>query len=87
MFNSGVLAGGDTFDYHPAPPAMLAHVESLRATCAAHDVPLAAAAVQFPLRHPAVGTALVGCSTPDEVDEDVRLFRLEIPQALWDELA
>jgi D-threo-aldose 1-dehydrogenase len=87
VFNSGVLAGGDSFDYHPAAPSVLARVESLRATCAAHDVPLPAVAVQFPLRHPAVGTALVGCRTPDEVDEDVRLFQLEIPQALWDELA
>jgi D-threo-aldose 1-dehydrogenase len=87
VFNSGVLAGGDTFEYQPASPSVLARVESLRATCAAHDVPLPAVAVQFPLRHPAVGTALVGCRTPYEVDEDVRLFQLEVPQALWDELA
>lgn len=87
VFNSGVLAGGDSFDYGPASPSVLARVESLRAICAAHDVPLPAAAVQFPRRHPAVKTALVGCRTPAEVDEDVRLFQLEIPQALWDELA
>jgi D-threo-aldose 1-dehydrogenase len=87
VFNSGVLAGGDTFDYHSAPPSVLARVASLRATCAAHDVPLPAAAVQFPLRHPAVRATLVGCRTPDEVDEDVRLFEVEIPDALWDELA
>jgi D-threo-aldose 1-dehydrogenase len=43
--------------------------------------------VQFPLRHPAVRATLVGCRTPDEVDEDVRLFEVEIPDALWDELA
>jgi D-threo-aldose 1-dehydrogenase len=66
---------------------VLARVASLRATCAAHDVPLPAAAVQFPLRHPAVRATLVGCRTPDEVDEDVSLFEVEIPDALWDELA
>jgi D-threo-aldose 1-dehydrogenase len=55
--------------------------------CARHGVPLPAAAVQFPLRHPAVATALVGCRTPDEVAEDVRLASLELPDALWDELA
>ena len=50
VFNSGVLAGGDTFDYEPAPPGVLARVERLRETCARHGVPLPAAAMQFPLR-------------------------------------
>jgi len=87
VFNSGVLAGGDTFNYEAAPPDVLARVESLRETCAHWDVPLPAAAVQFPLRHPAVVSVLVGCRTPDEVEEDVRLSQLELPLALWSELA
>jgi D-threo-aldose 1-dehydrogenase len=87
VFNSGVLAGGDTFDYNPVPPDVLVHVESLRETCMRHEVPLPAAAAQFPLRHPAVAMVLVGCRTPHEVDEDVRLFELEAPPAMWDELA
>jgi D-threo-aldose 1-dehydrogenase len=87
VFNSGVLAGGDTYDYAPAPPNVLARVERLRQTCARWDVPLEAAAVQFPLRHPAVATVLVGCRTPAEVEEDVRLAALELPGALWAELA
>jgi D-threo-aldose 1-dehydrogenase len=86
VFNSGVLAGGDTFDYHAASPEVLARVESLRETCARQNVPLPAAAVQFPLRHPVVASVLVGCSTPEEVEEDVRLSRLELPASLWDEL-
>ena len=86
VFNSGVLAGGETFNYEPAPPEVVGRVEQLRETCARHGVPLPAAAVQFPLRHPAVATALVGCRTPDEVAEDVRLASLELPDALWDEL-
>ena len=87
VFNSGVLAGGDTFDYGEVPPEIRARVESLRETCARRNVPMPAVAVQFPLRHPAVGSVLVGCRTPQEVEEDVRLFQLELPQALWDELA
>jgi D-threo-aldose 1-dehydrogenase len=86
VFNSGVLAGGDTFDYEAAPSDVVARVAALRETCARHDVPLSAAAVQFPLRHPAVVSVLVGCRAPREVEEDVRLSRLELPQALWDEL-
>jgi D-threo-aldose 1-dehydrogenase len=87
VFNSGVLAGGDTFDYEAASPEVVARVGRLRETCRRHAVPLPAAALQFPLRHPAVATVLVGCSSPEEVAEDVRLSRLDLPGALWDELA
>jgi D-threo-aldose 1-dehydrogenase len=83
VFNSGVLAGGDTFDYQQAPPEVLARVEELENTCVAQGVPLKAAAVQFPLRHPAVASVLVGCRTPDEVEENVRLAELDIPSTLW----
>jgi len=86
VFNSGVLAGGETFDYAAAPAAVMARVAELRETCARHGTPLEAAAVQFPARHPAVTSVLVGCRTPEEMAEDVRLFELDIPAALWDEL-
>jgi D-threo-aldose 1-dehydrogenase len=86
VFNSGILAGGTTFDYAAAPPGVVARVDDLEATCARHGVPLAAAAVQFPARHRAVRTVLVGCRSPGEVDEDVRLASLEIPERLWSEL-
>jgi D-threo-aldose 1-dehydrogenase len=87
VFNSGVLAGGNTYDYESASNDVLERVERLRATCAGLDVPLPAAALQFPLRHPAIATVLVGCRTPEEVAEDVRLLEEELPPALWQELA
>lgn len=86
VFNSGVLAGGNTFDYRAASPAVLAQAAELRETCARFGVPLAAAAVQFPPRNDAVACVLVGCRTPVEVEEDVRLFELDLPPGLWDEL-
>jgi D-threo-aldose 1-dehydrogenase len=87
VLNSGVLAGGDTFDYKVAPPGVVTRVERIREMCARHDVPLPAAALRFPLRHPAVTTVLVGCRTPDEVADDVRLSTLDVPDALWEALA
>ena len=39
-----------------------------------------------PARHPAVASVLVGCRTPEEVEEDVRLFALDLPEELWEEL-
>jgi D-threo-aldose 1-dehydrogenase len=86
-FNSGVLAGGTTFDYETAPADVVARVAELRETCARHGVPLAAAALQFPRRHPSVANVLVGCRTVAEVEEDVHLFELDLPATLWEELA
>lgn len=87
VFNSGVLAGGTTYDYRSAPPNVLERVERLREVCASWNAPLPAAALQFPLRHQSVGTVLVGCRTPDEVEENVRLLEQELPWELWEELA
>jgi D-threo-aldose 1-dehydrogenase len=87
VFNSGILAAGSTYDYAPASPEVLEQVDRLRRICARFDVPLEAAAIQFPLRHPAVASVVVGCRTPEELDQDVRLFELELPDELWDEVA
>lgn len=90
VFNSGLLAEpgpGARYNYAPAPDDVLARAMRLRDVCAAHGVPLQAAALRFPLRHPAVATVLVGARSPAEVTADVELFRQEIPDALWSELA
>ena len=89
VFNSGILAepvAGARYDYAPAAPAVLARAQAMAATCAAHGVPLAAAALQFPLRHPAVAMVLVGAGTAAEVHEDAELLTLPIPDALWTDL-
>jgi D-threo-aldose 1-dehydrogenase len=86
VFNSGVLASGTTYDYEPAESDILQRAQRLREVCARWDVPLEAAALQFPLGHPAVSCVVVGCRAPAEVEEDGRLFELDIPVGLWDEL-
>ena len=86
VFNSGILAGGDTFDYETAPPDVVARVRQLRNVCARWGVPLPAAAVQFPGRSPTVASTLVGCRSVAELEEDARLFGLDLPAGLWDEL-
>ncbi|MDX6465103.1 MAG: D-threo-aldose 1-dehydrogenase [Gaiellaceae bacterium] len=89
VFNSGILASDDGsghFDYHDATPAQRDRVRRLAATCARWDVPLQAAALQFPLGHPAVASVLVGCRSAYEVSEDVRLLERELPPGLWEEL-
>ena len=89
MFNSGILAGpgdGATYDYAPAPPAVAARARRMRDVCASYGVPLAAAALQFTLRHPAVTAAVVGARTPKEIASDVAYLSMDIPDALWAEV-
>lgn len=89
VFNSGILAApapGATYDYAPAPEAVLRRAQVLAQRCAAHGVPLAAAALQFPYRHPAVTSVVLGARSAREITENVDHAGREIPQELWDEL-
>ncbi|TMR94643.1 aldo/keto reductase [Nonomuraea basaltis] len=63
-----------------------AEVHALAATCARHGVPLPAAALQFPLRHPAVSTVLVGAHDPAHVNADLRALHHPTTSAFWDAL-
>lgn len=85
-YNSGILAGGSTFNYAPAPPEMLERVAKMRDLCASYGVDLKAAALQFPFRHPAVAATIPGARTPAESDENVHLFETAIPEELWKKL-
>jgi D-threo-aldose 1-dehydrogenase len=90
IFNSGVLADagtGATFDYRPAPAATLARARRIATVCGRHGVPLAHAAMAFPLRHPAVTAIVVGARSPAEVADDVAGAARVLPEALWEELA
>jgi len=89
VYNSGILVDptpGATFDYRPAPPFWLERAQRLRAICDRHAVPLMAAAIQFPLAHPAVASLLVGARSTSELDESLDLLALPIPAELWAEL-
>jgi len=89
VFNSGLLVDPDlnpTYDYAAAPPEQLARARAMRDACATYGVPLVAAAVQFPLRHPAVTSVVVGARAAAEVEADVAAAELHVPDALWDEL-
>jgi D-threo-aldose 1-dehydrogenase len=89
-YNSGILATGarpgTTYNYAPAPPAVLERVRTLERVVASHRVPLAAAALQFPFHHPAVAAVIPGARSAEEVETNLRLLRHPIPPALWREL-
>jgi len=84
--NSGILAGRDTWNYNPAPPEMVARVKAIAAICDSHRVPLPAAALQFPLAHPAVAAIIPGPRNAAEFAENLGHLRHAIPAALWSDL-
>lgn len=90
VFNSGILATGAVpgakYNYADATPASIDKAGRIEAICTRHDVPLAAAALQFPLGHPAVAAVIPGGLHPSHLARNVAQFRMNIPSALWAEL-
>ena len=89
VYNSGILADpkpGARYNYVTAPAPLLQRAQKIRSVCDRHDVPLKAAAVQFPLGHPAVSCVVVGCRSAAHLDESLEMFEMAIPPALWQEL-
>jgi D-threo-aldose 1-dehydrogenase len=84
--NTGILAGRDSWNYRPAPPEIVARVDAIQAVCDSHGVPLIAAALQFPLAHPAVAAVLPGPRNLEEMEENSELLRYPIPPGLWADL-
>jgi D-threo-aldose 1-dehydrogenase len=91
-YNSGILAVGTKtgaplfYDYEPAPDHIIAKVRAIEAVCDRHDVPLAAAALQFPLAHSLVASVIPGLDSPARVEQTLALYRHKIPDALWQDL-
>jgi D-threo-aldose 1-dehydrogenase len=90
VFNSGILADpadGARYDYTPAAPAVLVRARRIAEVCARYEIPVAAAALRYVLRHPAVTAAVVGARTPEEIRADAEYVSRPIPEDLWAELA
>jgi D-threo-aldose 1-dehydrogenase len=82
-FNSGVLVGNGKFNYADAPADVLERVSAIAATCREFDVPLPAAALQFPMAHPAVVSCIPGARDVAELRQNAAWFEHPIPPALW----
>lgn len=82
-YNSGLLAGGRTFDYQEAKPEQVAARDRIAAVAAEHGVDLKAAALQFCAAHPVVASVIPGAKHPDRVRQNAALMTQEIPAAFW----
>jgi D-threo-aldose 1-dehydrogenase len=90
VFNGGLLAGPvtetSTFDYRPAPAAVLARARRIQEVCDCFDVPLRAVALQYPLRQPLVRSVVAGAASADQVRQNATDIARDIPPELWERL-
>jgi D-threo-aldose 1-dehydrogenase len=90
VFASGILAKGPVpggrYAYADPPSDVIEKTRRIAAVCERHGVPLPAAALQFPLGHPAVASVIPGASSPAQQARTVEWFRTSIPADLWAEL-
>lgn len=86
-YASGILADPEhpklLYNYQPVPGRIRARALSLREIAHAHGVPLAAAALQFPLFHPAVQSVIPGANNAKQSELNCKYFNLDIPPELW----
>jgi D-threo-aldose 1-dehydrogenase len=91
VFNGGLLAATptqqSTFDYRAVPDDVLERARRIEAVCTAHGVPLAAAALQFPLQDDVVRSVVAGAVSPEQVRENLAHMSVPIPAALWEQLS
>ncbi len=89
-FASGILATGAVegayYRYQPATVEILERVKRMEAVCARHNVPLPAAALQFPFGHPAVASVIPGSNSPEQFRQINAWMRVAIPSDFWGEL-
>jgi D-threo-aldose 1-dehydrogenase len=86
-YNTGILATGSRpgayYDYAPATDEVRQKVSSIERVCEAFDVPLAAAALRFPLGHPSVSSVIPGARNAAEVLNNIELMATDIPNEFW----
>lgn len=91
-FNSGILIDGvrgtavPYYNYAPATAEVIERVQAIQRVCESHSVPMAAAALQFPLAHKVVVSVIPGQASVEQVNAIKRWFDTEIPDVLWSDL-
>ncbi|MGK9149241.1 aldo/keto reductase [Plantibacter flavus] len=91
VFNSGLLAravpdSGGRYEYGAVPAAVFDRAVEIASVCERFGVELPSAALQFPLRHPAVRSVAVGASRPEQIVQNVERASAVIPEGFWTEL-
>jgi D-threo-aldose 1-dehydrogenase len=90
ILNTGILATGAVpgarYRYREASPEIMERVARIETVCRRFEVPLNAAATQFPLGHPAVTAVVVGADTKGHIAENRAALEKPIPGEFWQTL-
>ena len=90
VYNSGILATGAVpgayYNYAPAGAEIMERVKRIEGVCRGHGVPLAAAALQFPLGHPIVASVIPGSNSAAQAKQNADAVSHAIPGDFWAEL-
>ena len=74
------------YGYQEATPSVRHAAEAMGALLHSRGIPLAAAALQFSMRNPAIHSTIVGALTPEQFDGLLQLSTHPIPNDVWAEL-
>src|SRR3979411_998635 len=83
---TGGVKPGATHDYVAAPAPLIEKAQKIEAVCQSHGVELGAAAMQFPLFHPALCAVIPGALSATVLKQNVARLSVKIPAELWSEL-
>lgn len=91
VFNSGLLSrpwppDDARYEYGPAPAEMLSRARRLAGICERHGTTLPAAAVEFPLLHPAVAAVALGARGAAQLEANLDRHEQGVPSELWPDL-
>ena len=85
-FNSGILAGREMWNYAKAPVDVVDKVRELGAVADEFSIPLAAAALQFPLANDLVSSVIPGPRDAGELQQIIEWANTSIPDEFWSTL-
>lgn len=86
-YGGGMLVNGPdahpNYAYRPAGEDTKNRVREMQKACQEYEIPLAAAALQFSMREPAIASTILGMSTPERLEQTFSLVQTPIPNDLW----
>ena len=85
-FNSGLLVGGDTWNYSKAPKDLIEKTKKLASIADEFNIPLGAAALQFPQAHNIITSVIPGPRSDAELLEIIAWQETKIPVEFWSAL-
>ena len=85
-FNSGILVGREMWNYAKAPQTVIEKANALRKIADEFNIPLAAAALQFPQANELISSVIPGPRSKDELLEILKWQKVKIPAEFWNSL-